>query len=149
MLGEFPRNTRHVLGGPLKDVPILTEEIGELAFLFAVQACPDDGKPLWVLGVKRYLLRLLGRLERSLGIILLGIGGQGRLFAGHGHDSVQHLLFFGNHKGLGQPAASGCTLRRLLVVSGYGDDALGTRHLHLEVGVVGDRHELGQSRSAK
>ena len=27
-----------------------------------------------------------------------------------------------------------------------GDDALRTRHLHLEVGVVGDRHELGVAR---
>ena len=96
-----------------------------------------------MLGVKRYLLRLLGRLERSLSIMLLGIEGQGRLFAGHGHDSVQHLIFFGNHKGLGQAAAGCYALGGLLVIAGYGDDALGARHLHLEVSIVGDRHEIG------
>src|SRR4051812_46107724 len=59
-----------------------------LLFRFA----PNDGKPFWVLGVKRYLLCFLGRLEGALGITLLGIRGQGRLLAGHGHDSVQHFL---------------------------------------------------------
>ena len=42
MLGEFHRDTRHVLGGPCEDVAILTEEIDELAFLFAVKACDHD-----------------------------------------------------------------------------------------------------------
>ena len=37
----------------------------------------------------------------------------------------------------------------LLVIAGYGDDALGTRYLHLEVCIVGNCHEFGQGRSAK
>ena len=49
MLGEFRRDTRHVLGGPCEDVAILTEEIDELAFLFAVEVCAYDREPLWVL----------------------------------------------------------------------------------------------------
>ena len=40
MLGEFPPYTRPVLGGPREDVPILTEEFDELAFLFVVQVGP-------------------------------------------------------------------------------------------------------------
>ena len=92
------------------------EEVDELAFLFTVQVCTNDSKPL---RVQRYLLRLLGRLEGALSIILLGVRGQGQLLAGHGHDSVQHLLFFGNHEGLGQPAAGCSALDGLLVVAGY------------------------------
>ena len=34
VLDEFPRYTRHVLWRPCKDVPVLTEELDELAFLF-------------------------------------------------------------------------------------------------------------------
>ena len=30
--------------------------------------------------------------------------------------------------------------------SGYHDNALGSRHLHLEISIVWHRHELGQSR---
>ena len=74
VLGEILRNTRHVLWGPCKDVPILTEEIDELAFLFAVKVCTYDGVPLWVLRVQGYLLRLFGRLERALSFRLLGVG---------------------------------------------------------------------------
>ena len=124
MLGEILWNTRHVLWGPCKDVLILTEEVDELAFLFAVQVCTNDSKPLRVLRVQRYLLCLLGRLEGALSIIFLGAGGQGRLLAGHGHDSVQHLLLFSNHEGLGQSAAGRSALDGLLVVSGYSDDPL-------------------------
>ena len=83
------------------------EEIGELAFLFAVKVCPDGGKPFWVMWVQRYPLCFFGRRKGTLGTTLLGVGGQGRLLAGHGHDSVQYLLLFSNYKGLGQPAA-GC-----------------------------------------
>ena len=38
VLDVLPRGTRHVLGGPCEDIPILTEEVDELAFLFAVEA---------------------------------------------------------------------------------------------------------------
>ena len=63
VLGILPRETWHVLGGPCEDIPILTEEIDELAFLFAVEVCAYDSVPLWVLRVQGYLLRLFGRLE--------------------------------------------------------------------------------------
>ena len=78
MLGEILRDTRHALWGPCKDVSILTEEVDELAFLFTVQVCPNDSKPFRVLRVQRYLLRLLGRLEGALRIIILGLGDKAR-----------------------------------------------------------------------
>ena len=46
VLGVLPRDTRHVLGGPCKNISILIEEVVELAFLFAVEA-----------GVEAYLSR--------------------------------------------------------------------------------------------
>ena len=63
VLGEFRRYTWHVFGGPCEDVPILTEEIDELAFLFVVEVCTYDSVSLWVLWVQGYLLGLFGRLE--------------------------------------------------------------------------------------
>ena len=73
VLGELPWNTRHVLGGPCKDIPILTEEVDELAFLFAVKVGTYDSVPLRVLRVQGNLLGFFGRLEGALSLRLLGI----------------------------------------------------------------------------
>jgi hypothetical protein len=43
MLGKFPRYTCHVRWLPCKDIPILTEELDERAFLFGGQICPNGG----------------------------------------------------------------------------------------------------------
>ena len=72
MLGEIRRNTRHVLGGPCKDILILAEEIDELAFLFAVKGGSYESEPLRVFGVQGDLLGFFGRLEGALGLRLLG-----------------------------------------------------------------------------
>ena len=101
MLGEIRRNTRHGLGGPCEDVPILTEEIDELAFLFAVELFPYDGIPLWVLRIQGYLLCLLGRLERTLSLRLLWVRRHLWLLAGHRHNPVKEPLLCCNHEGLG------------------------------------------------
>ena len=66
VFGEIHRNTRHVLGRPCKDVPILTEEIDELAFLFAVKVCTYDSVPLREFRVHGYLLCFFCRFERAL-----------------------------------------------------------------------------------
>ena len=63
MLGKFPRYSRHVLRGPCEDVPILTEELDELAFLFAAQSGPNDAELAWLRGVQNDLLAVLRRLE--------------------------------------------------------------------------------------
>src|SRR3954464_2468376 len=41
VLSEFPRDTRHVRGLPCEDVPVLTEELDERAFLGWAHARPD------------------------------------------------------------------------------------------------------------
>jgi hypothetical protein len=65
VLSQLPRHTRHVPWRPCEDVPILTEEAGELAFLFAAQA-GTDGDVLVRLGrVEQDLLGVVGRLEVS------------------------------------------------------------------------------------
>jgi len=65
VLGKFPRDTRHVFGGPCKDVLILTEEIDELAFLFAVEAGADGHALGGVSRIQWYLPGVLGRLKRA------------------------------------------------------------------------------------
>ena len=125
------------------------EEIDELAFLFAMKVCTYDSVPLWVFRVQGYLLRFFGRLERTFSFRLLGVGRHLRLLAGHRHNPIKKPLLSYDHQGLGKSTAFGRASGRLSVVAGYGQNPLGTRHLHLEVGVVGDFHELGQSRSAK
>ena len=42
VLSEFSRYTRHVRRFPFKDVPILTDELDERAFLFWIQVGTDD-----------------------------------------------------------------------------------------------------------
>jgi hypothetical protein len=42
VLSEFPRDTRHVGWLPCKDVTVLTEELGERAFLCLGEAGADD-----------------------------------------------------------------------------------------------------------
>src|SRR3954471_3743195 len=44
VLGEFSRHTRHVLWRPCKDVPVLTEELDEISFLFLAKASSDHNK---------------------------------------------------------------------------------------------------------
>ena len=81
VLGVLPRDTRHVFRGPCKDILILTEEVDELAFLFAVEVGAHNGV-LAAAGVFRVQLDPLGPLgwlERSLIGWLLGHSRQGRL----------------------------------------------------------------------
>ena len=68
VLGVLPRDTRHVLGGPCEDIPILMEEVDELAILFAVEAGAYDNvlAAAGVFQVELHFLDLLGGLEGSL-----------------------------------------------------------------------------------
>ena len=101
VVGEFHRYTWHVFGGPCEDVPILTEEIDELAFLFAVEVCTYDSVPLWVLRIQGYLLCLFGRFERTFSFRLLGVGLHLGLLAGHRHNPIEKPLLGRDHQGLG------------------------------------------------
>ena len=68
VLGVLPRDTRHVLGGPCKNIPILMEEVDELAFLFTVEAGAHDNvlAAAGVFLVQLHFLGLLGGLEGGL-----------------------------------------------------------------------------------
>ena len=41
VLSEFPRYTWHVRRFPCKDIPVLTDELDERAFLFRIQVSAD------------------------------------------------------------------------------------------------------------
>ena len=114
MLGEFRRYTWHVFGGPCEDVPILMEEIDELAFLFAVEVAPTTA----------YLSGCSG----SKGIFFVSLAGLNELSASDSLGWVAFSAVFLPWPRLG-PASfffgyGPCTLRGFLVVSGYGDDPL-------------------------
>src|SRR3954468_17914350 len=68
VLSEFPRDTWHIRGFPCKDVPILTEELDEHAFLFIKQLCPNDELLTRITRDKVNFLCILSRLE--LGVVV-------------------------------------------------------------------------------
>ena len=107
MLGVLPRDTRHVLGGPCEDIPILTEEVDELAFLFAVEAGAYDDV-LAAAGVFRVQLHLLGFLGGpEVGFVgrVLDRDRCGQGFACHGDDPVELAPLLGYDQRLGQLGA--------------------------------------------
>ena len=95
VLGVLPRDTRHVLRGPCEDIPILTEEVDELAFLFAVEAGTYDNvlATAWVLRVELNFLGLLGGLEGVFVSRLLKRDRRGRGRARHGDDPVELMTW--------------------------------------------------------
>ena len=143
MLSQFPRNTRHVLWSPREDVPILTEELDELAFLFRVQARADYSDAVRVSFVQPDLLRVLVRLEGGLGALPRCIF---QVLLGEVNLALDFLELLCDDQSLGQLRAVLGAVDGALEVPGYGDDPLRSRHLHLQVGVVRHHHELGQNR---
>ena len=63
VLGKFPRDTWHVGMGPSKNIPILTEKLDELAFLFVVEADTDGGLFGWIVRRKLDLFGVIFWLE--------------------------------------------------------------------------------------
>ena len=66
MLGEFSRDTWHVRWLPCKEIPILTDELDERAFLFVREVCPDGELLGGITGGEINLLCVLRRLEFHL-----------------------------------------------------------------------------------
>ena len=65
VLSQFSGYTRHVRVFPCKDVPVLTEELDELFFLFGVECCVDMSRSSIGIGrVDVNRLCLTGRLKR-------------------------------------------------------------------------------------
>jgi hypothetical protein len=136
VLGDIPRYAKHVRGTPRKDFSVRAEKVDEHCFLFGVELGADpyllggvvagverDGlnRLCWleVAGMALHVWRLLGEA--------LQVGDEG--------------LRFG--EGLGVLHALHVTFVRVSVRGADGDDPVGARHFELEVGVVGDDHELG------
>jgi hypothetical protein len=140
VLDDIPRYARHVRGTPRKNLGVRTEKVDEHCFLFGVKLGADPNLLGGVVtGVERDRLNRLCWLEVA-GVALhiwhlpgeaLQVGDEG-LGLGEGL-SVLHTLHV--------------AFVRVSVCGSDGDDPIGARHLELEVGVVGDDHELGVARS--
>ena len=140
MLGDIPRYAGHVRGTPRKNFGVCAEKVDEHCFLFGVELEADpDLLGGVVAGVERDGLNHLCWFEVA-GVALriwhllgeaLQVGDEG-LGLGEGL-SVLHTLHV--------------AFVRVSVCGSDGDDPVGARHLELEVGVVGDGHELGVARS--
>jgi hypothetical protein len=65
VLGDFLRDTQHFCWALRKHVPIALQEVGELAFLFRIQAGPDLHSFAWVLDINMHGLGVLVRLENA------------------------------------------------------------------------------------
>jgi hypothetical protein len=140
VLGDIPRYARHVRGTPRKNLSVRTEKVDEHYFLFGVELGADpDLLGGVVAGVERDGLNRLCWLEVA-GVAL-------RIW----HLLGEALQDGDEGLGLGEGLSVLHTLHVAFVcvsVCGSdGDDPVGARHLELEVGVVGDGHELGVARS--
>ena len=63
MLSKFPGYTWHVSRHPSENIPVLTEELDERAFLFVSHSCPHDDVFCRIFGVKDNLLCILRSLD--------------------------------------------------------------------------------------
>ena len=140
MLSDLLRYAQHVRGTPCEYVSIRTEKVDEHGFLFDVEGGTDPQRSVVeVGGVDRDEFDGFRGLERpraTLGVRhlateLVKVGDEG----------------LGLRKGLGVLDAFDVAVVCMLVRGLDGDDAIGARHLELEVGVVRDHHELGIARA--
>jgi hypothetical protein len=130
VLGDFPRYARHVRGTPRKNLGVRAEKVDEHCFLFGVElgANPDLLGGV-VAGVERDGLNRLSWLEvAGVALRVWHLLGEALQVGDEGLDVLHtlHVAFV-----------------RVSVHGADGDDPVGARHLELEVGVVGDDHELG------
>jgi hypothetical protein len=139
VLGDIPRYARHVRGTPHENFGVCTEKVDEHIFLFGVELGADpDLLGGVVAGVEREGLNRLCWLEvADMALHVWRLLGEALLVGEEG-------LGFG--EGLGVLHALHVAFVRVSVRGADGDDPVGARHLELEVGVVGDGHELGVAR---
>jgi hypothetical protein len=134
VLGDIPRYAGHVRGSPHKHLGVCTEKVDERCFLFGVELRADPDLLAGVIaGVERDRLNHLCWLKVA-GMAL----------------RIRHLLGEAlqvGDEGLSVLHALHAAFVRVSVRGADGDDPVGARHLELEVGVVGDGHELGVARS--
>ena len=135
MLGDFPQNAWHVRGFPHEDISVGAKEVNERAFLFGGKHGANTHH--FALGAARVYkdhLSTLHRLERPSRPL-----GVGRFFDDLLPDSRK---LFGGDNCSGVFAALDLALVDALEGGADGDDPAWTWHLQLQIGVVGDDHEL-------
>jgi hypothetical protein len=130
VLGDIPRYARHVRGTPRENFGVCAKKVDEHCFLFGVELGVDpDLLEGVVAGVERDGLNHLCWLEVA-GMAL------------HVWRLLGEALQVSD-EGLGILHALHVAFVRVSVRGADGDDPVGARHLELEIGVVGDGHELG------
>jgi hypothetical protein len=134
VLGDIPRYAGHVRSTPRKHLGVCAEKVDEHCFLFGVELGADlDLLAGVVAGVERDGLNRLCWLEvAGVALCIRHLHGEA-LQVGDEGLSVLHALHI--------------AFVRVSVRGSDSDDPVGARHLELEVGVVGDDHELGVARS--
>jgi hypothetical protein len=142
VLGDISRYAGHVQGTPRKDFGVCAEKVDEHCFLFGVELGADlDFLAGVVAGVERDGLDHLNWFE--VVSVPLRVG---RLL-GEAFQVGDEGLRLG--KGLSVLHALHVAFVRVAVRGSDGDDPIRARHLELEVGVVGDGHELGVAWSSQ
>jgi hypothetical protein len=136
VLGDLPRYARHVRGTPRKDFGVCTEKVDEHCFLFGVELGADpDLLGGIVAGVER------DGFDRLCWLEIAGMALHVWHLLGEALQVGDEGLGFG--EGLGILHALHVAFVRVPIRGADGDDPVGAWHLELEVGVVGDGHELG------
>jgi hypothetical protein len=136
VLDDILRYARHVRGTPRKNLDVRAEKVDEHCFLFGVELGADlDLLGGVVAGVERDGLNRLSWLE------VAGVALRIWRLLGEALQVSDEGLGFG--EGLGVLHALHVAFVRMSVRGADGDDPVGARHFELEVGVVGDDHELG------
>jgi hypothetical protein len=135
-ISDFPRYARHVRGTPRKNLGIRVEKVDEHGFLFGVELGAD---PYLLGGVVAGVER--DGLNRLCWFEVAGVALCVRCLLGEAFQVGDEGLGFG--EGLGVLHALHVAFLRVSVRRADGDDPVGARHFELEVGVVGDDHELG------
>jgi hypothetical protein len=136
VLGDHSRYARHVRGTPRENVGVCAEKVDEHCFLFGIELGADpDLLGDVVAGVER------DGFDRLCWLEIAGM-------ALHVWRLLREALQVGDEdlgfgQGLGVLHALHVAFVRVSVRGANGDDPVGARHLELEVGVVGDGHELG------
>jgi hypothetical protein len=135
VLGDIPRYAGHVRGTPCKHLGVCTENVDEHCFLFGVELGADSDLLAGVVaGVEGDGLNRLRWFE------VAGVALRIRHLLGEAPQVGDEGLGFG--EGLSILHALHVAFVHVSVRGSDGDDPIGARHLELEVGVVGDDHEL-------
>jgi hypothetical protein len=140
VLGDIPWYVGHVRGTPRENFGVRVEKVDEHCFLFGVELGADPDLLAGVVaGVEG------DRLNRLSWFEVAGVALRIRHLLGEALQVGDEGLELG--EGLSVLHALHVAFVRVSVRGSDGDDPIGARHLELEVGVVGDGHELSVARS--